>query len=69
MGIIDRTKKAAGAVAAASALVNVTINDVHREVDLVTFAGIPLFKRDERGNPRVLGIPFKRRRPPRADNA
>lgn len=67
MGIVDKGKKAAGAAAAAAALVNITINDVHNEVERVTFAGIPLFKRDDKGNPRILGIPFKRRRPPRAD--
>lgn len=65
MGIIDKAKRAAGTVAAAGALVNITINDEYNEVDRLTFAGVPLFKRDEKGNPRILGIPFKRRRPPR----
>ena len=67
MGLIDKAKKGATTAAAAAALVNITINDVHNEVERVSFAGIPLFKRDERGNPRVLGIPFKRRKKPRAE--
>ncbi len=66
MGIIDKGKKAAGAAAAVGALVNVQVNDVHHEVDRVSFAGIPLFSRDDAGNPRVLGIRFKRRKAPRA---
>ena len=53
--------KTAAKVAAAAALVSVSRNDVHNEVDRVTFAGIPLFSRDqETGAPRVLGIPFRR---------
>lgn len=65
--LLDKAKTGASAAVAAAALVNVTINDVHREVDRVTFAGIPLFSRDERGNPRVLGIRFRRRKAPRAE--
>ncbi len=63
--LITKASKAAGAVATAWAMVNITVNDVHQEVDKVTFAGIPLFKRDAAGNPKILGIPFKRRRAPR----
>ncbi len=47
-------------------MVNITRNDVHDEIERVTFAGLPLFARDAKGNPRVLGIRFKRRKGPRA---
>ncbi len=62
----DKAGKVAGAAGAVMALVNITHNDVHDEVDRVTFAGLPIFKRDAKGNPRVLGIRFKRRKGPRA---
>lgn len=65
--LVQKVTKAAGTAAGVWAMVNVTVNDVHHEVDRVTFAGIPLFKRDDKGNPRILGIPFKRRRAPRAE--
>ncbi len=66
MGIVDKGKKAAAAASGLAVLVNVQMNDQHHEVERVTFAGIPLFKRDEAGNPRVLGIKFRRRKSPRA---
>ena len=66
MAIEDKVKKAAGAVAAVAVLVNVRRNDVYNEVDSVTLAGISLFSRDGNGNPRLLGIPLRRRRAPRA---
>ena len=62
----DKVKKGSAAAATAAALVSVTINDVHHEVDSVKVAGIPIFKRDADGNPRVLGIKFRRRKAPRA---
>lgn len=65
--LVHKATQAAGAVAGVAALVNITVNDVHAEVDRVTFAGIPLFARDARGNPRILGIPFRRRKAPRAE--
>lgn len=66
MGIVDKATKAASTAATAAALVKITINEEHGgEVESVRFAGIPLFKRDAAGNPRVLGIPFKRRKKPR----
>jgi hypothetical protein len=65
MGIVDKAKQAAGTIAGVAVLVNVTHNDVHHEVDKVTLAGIPLFKRDAEGNPSILGIRFRRRKAPR----
>lgn len=62
----EKLKKAVGAASAIAVLVNVTKNDVHHEVDRVTFAGLPIFKRDAQGNPQILGIRFRRRRGPRA---
>lgn len=67
MGDSKIVRKVAGAASAIAVLVNVTKNDVHGEIERVTFAGLPLFKRDLAGNPRVLGIKFKRRRGPRAE--
>ncbi len=66
MGIIDKRKKAAGVASAVAAVVSWQMNDVHHEVESVRLAGIPLFKRDAEGNPRVLGIKFRRRKAPRA---
>ncbi len=64
----ENLKKVASAVGAAAVLVNITRNDVHNEVDAVTFAGLPLFTRDEKGNPKLFGIfKMKRRRGPRAE--
>jgi diadenosine tetraphosphate (Ap4A) HIT family hydrolase len=65
--LIQKATKAAGAAAGVAALVNVQMNDVHHEIDKVSFAGIPLFKRDDKGNPSILGIRFRRRRGPRAE--
>lgn len=56
----DRAKKIAGKVATAALLVSVERDDQHNEVASVSFAGIPLFKRDEAGRPKILGIPFRR---------
>ncbi len=66
MGIVDKSKKVATAASGLAVLVNVQMNDEHHEVESVRLAGIPLFKRDAEGNPRVLGIKFKRRKSPRA---
>ncbi len=65
MGIVDKATKGAATVATVAALVKVTINEEHGEVDRFAVVGIPLFKRDKDGNPRLFGIPFKRRRGPR----
>lgn len=62
-----KLKKAAGAASAVAVLVNVTKNDLYHEIDRVTFAGIPIFKRDQAGNPSLFGIRLRRRRGPRAD--
>ncbi len=67
MGIVDKGKKLATGAAAIAPFVSIQVNDVHHEVDLVSFAGIPLFKRDAKGNPRVLGIKVRRRKAPRAE--
>lgn len=64
---MGKLKKAAGAASAVAVLVNVTRNDIYDEVDRVTFAGLPIFQRDQAGNPRIFGIRFRRRRGPRAD--
>ncbi len=61
MSVLKKVAKGAALVA----MVNVQRNDVHNEVDRVTFGGIPLFSRDENGRPSILGIPFKRRKAPR----
>lgn len=67
MGIIGKFKQAAGTIAGVAVLVNVTKNDVHHEVDRVTLAGVPLFTRDAKGNPSLLGIRLRRRKAPRAE--
>lgn len=53
-------KKVLTGAAAIAALVKADYNEQHDEYDRVSIAGVPLFRRDERGNPRVLGIPFGR---------
>jgi hypothetical protein len=61
-------KRAAKTASALAVLVSVQRNDVHHEVDRVTFAGLPLFERDEKGNPKLFGIfKMRRRRGPRAE--
>lgn len=67
MKVIDKVKQAAGTAAGVAVLVTVQRNDVFNEIDVVRFAGIPLFKRDDKGNPSILGIRFRRRRAPRAE--
>lgn len=63
----EKLKKAATAASALAALVNVT-KHASGEVERVTFAGLPLFSRDEAGNPRLLGLfKVRRRRGPRAE--
>lgn len=64
----EKLKKAAGAASAVAVLVNITKNDVHNEIDRVTFAGLPLFTRDRAGKPKLFGlIPLRRRRGPRVE--
>lgn len=53
-------KKILTGAAAAAALINAHYDDEHGEYQKVTVAGLPVFKRDERGNPKVFGIPFPR---------
>lgn len=66
MALEDKVKKAAGAAAAVAVLVSVKRSLEHNEVESVSLAGIPLFSRDDKGNPRIFGIPLRRRRAPRA---
>jgi hypothetical protein len=54
----QRRKVLVGAAALARAIV-VDV-DAHNEVSRVSFCGAPIFFRDERGLPRVLGIRFPR---------
>jgi hypothetical protein len=63
MTLEDKTKKATTVLTGAAALaatIKAEYNEQHGEYDKVTIAGIPVFKRDERGNPKLLGIPFGR---------
>jgi hypothetical protein len=63
MSLDDQTKKATTVLTGAAALaasIKVERSDEHDEVERVDVLGVPLFKRDERGNPRILGIPFRR---------
>ena len=53
------TRVLTGAAAIASA-VKVEVSDQHNEVERVAVLGIPLFQRDERGLPRVLGVKLPR---------
>lgn len=46
--------------AAIAALVKAERNDELDEYERVSIAGVPVFRRDAKGNPRVLGIPFGR---------
>lgn len=66
MSLKEKATKGAATASALYALVNVTRNDVHDEVDRVTLAGVPLFSRDDKGKPYLFGlIPLKRRKAPR----
>ena len=57
---LNKAKKAAAVVTTFAAAVDVHRDADSGEIDKVTFAKVPLFTRDERGNPKVLGIPFRR---------
>lgn len=46
--------------AALAAAVSVSVDEEHGEVDKVAVCGVPLFKRDGDGNPKVFGIRFPR---------
>jgi hypothetical protein len=37
-----------------------TFNDAHGEWDEVKYGPIPVWRRDKKGRPRLLGIPFGR---------
>jgi hypothetical protein len=52
--------RVAGAVGAVLAPLDVQRDEEHGEIKRVTYARVPLFWRDERGRPRVFGIPFPR---------
>jgi hypothetical protein len=63
MTLDDKTAKATKVLTGAAALaaaVKVELNDEHDEVERVDVLGVPLFKRDDQGRPRILGIPFAR---------
>lgn len=45
---------------ALAATITAHYNEEHDEFDRVAILGVPVFKRDEMGRPRVLGIPFGR---------
>ncbi len=49
-----------GAALAAALNLDVDIDEEHGEVSTFRVAGVPLFRRDDRGRPRVLGIRFPR---------
>lgn len=48
------------AVAAALAPLDVERDEQHGEINRVAYARVPLFWRDDKGRPRVIGIPFPR---------
>jgi hypothetical protein len=48
------------AVGAALAPLEVNRDDERNEVTRVAYARVPLFWRDSKGRPRVLGVPFPR---------
>jgi hypothetical protein len=48
------------AVAAVLAPLDVKRDEQHGEVERVAYARVPLFWRDAKGRPRVIGIPFPR---------
>jgi hypothetical protein len=59
----DLTKKATKVLTGAAAIaasVQVHVDEQHGEVDRVQVLGIPVFKRNDAGTPRVFGIPFPR---------
>jgi hypothetical protein len=59
----EKAGRAAGvgsAISAVAARLRVVRDDEHNEVLSVHLGPIPLFKRDEAGRPRVLGIRFPR---------
>lgn len=60
MGAIEKVTKVATTAGAIAALVKVTRTEASSEIQAVTFAGVPLFKRDAQGRPSILGIPFRR---------
>ena len=60
MSKIDKAKTVLTGAAALAAAVQVHLDEEHNEVDRVAVLGVPLFKRDENGVPRVLGVRFPR---------
>jgi len=57
---LQKTTKVLTGAAALAAAVKVELHPERDEVEKVTVLGVPLFKRDDDGRPRVLGIPFAR---------
>ena len=57
---VDKAQKVLTGAAALAAAVKVELHPERDEVERVSVLGVPLFKRDEDGRPRVLGIPFPR---------
>jgi len=49
------------------ALLKGKYNDAYGEWDEVSYAGIPLWRRDAKGKGSILGIPVRRRRKPRKE--
>jgi hypothetical protein len=63
MSVEDVAKKAVGVAVTASTvlgLVHVVRDDEHGEIQSFTLGPAALFWRDQKGRPRVLGIPFGR---------
>lgn len=56
----DKARKVLTGAAALGAALSVDIDEEHAEVKRVAVLGVPVFKRDEAGRPRVLGVPFPR---------
>lgn len=60
MNIDDKTKRVLEGGAAVAALIRAEYDHEHQEYTAVRIAGVPVFKRDANGRPRVFGIPFGR---------
>ncbi len=63
MDLKDAAKKGGAVLTGVAALeraLSVDIDEKHDEVSKVAVCGVPLFRRDARGNPKILGIKFPR---------
>lgn len=56
----DKARRVLTGAAAIASAVRATYNHEHDEFDEVTLLGVPVWRRDELGRPRLLGIPFGR---------